>query len=184
MLMLCAAIIEEKPDRQRLERIYYGYRRQMLLTAQRVLHNRQDAEDAVQNALLGIARNIQTVPQDEKVERAYVLTAAKNSALKLLRGQRRRAEMLDIADVHIPSGDDLFLQAMNSLDYDLLMRALRQLDPVYRDVLLLVYVQEQSLDAAADILQRKKETVRKQLQRGKRLLAELCDKEGLCYGRE
>lgn len=182
MLMLCAAMIDEKPDQLRFERIYYSYRKQMLLVALRVLHNQDEAEDAVQNALLGIARNIQSVPQEEKVERAYVLTAAKNAALALLPKQQRRWETLDLADVNASSGDDLFLQAMNRLDYDLLLRCLRQLDPIYRDVLLLVYVQEQSLDAAADILRRKKETVRKQLQRGKRLLAELCEKEGLCYG--
>lgn len=182
MLMLCATMIDEKPDQLRFERIYYSYRNQMLFTAERVLHNRDEAEDAVQNALLGIARNIKTVPNDEQVERAYVLTAARNAALQLLPKQQRRSEMLDIADLSVQSGDDLFLQAMNSLDYDLLLRCLRQMDPIYRDVLLLVYVQEQSLDATADILQRKKETVRKQLQRGKRLLAELCEKEGLCYG--
>ena len=35
--------------------------------------------------------------------------------------------------------------------------------------------------AAADVLGRPYETLRKQLQRGKRLLIELCRKEGLCY---
>lgn len=184
MLLLYTAMIDEKPDQLRFERIYYSYRKQMLLTAERVLHNRDEAEDAAQNALLGIARNIKTVPQDERVERAYVLTAARNAALQLLPKQQQRDNTLDITDLNVRSKTDMFQQVVNSLDYDLLLRAMRQLDPIYRDVLLLVYVQEQSLDAAADILQRKKETVRKQLQRGKRLLAELCEKEGLCYGTE
>lgn len=182
MLMLCAAMIDDEKEQSRFEQIYYSYRKQMLLVADRVLHNLDEAEDAVQNALLGIARNIKTVPQDERMERAYVLTAARNAALQLLPKQQQRDQMLDIAELSVESGDNLFLQAMSSLDYDLLLRCLRQLDPIYRDVLLLVYVQEQSLDATADILGRKKETVRKQLQRGKRLLAELCEKEGLCYG--
>lgn len=184
MLLLYTAMIDEKPDQLRFERIYHSYRKQMMLVADRVLHNRDEAEDAVQNALLGIARNIKNVPQDERVERAYVLTAAKNAALLLLPKQQQRNAMLDISDLNLQSQDDLFQQVLNCLNYDLLMRAMRQLDPIYRDVLLLVYVQEQSLDAAANILQRKKETVRKQLQRGKKLLIELCRKEGMCFGQD
>ena len=114
----------------------------------------------------------------------YVLTAAKNAALLLLPKQQQRDNTLDITELNIQSKDDLFQQVVNSLDYDLLLRAMRQLDPLYRDVLMMVYVQEQSVEATADILQRKKETVRKQLQRGKKLLIELCGKEGMYFGQD
>lgn len=184
MILLYTAIIDEKPNQMRFERIYYSYRKQMMLVAERILHNRDEAEDAVQNALFGIAKNIKNVPQDERMERAYVLTAAKNAALLLLPKQQRREAILDISDLNLQSWDNPFQQVMNSLDYNLLLRAMQQLDPLYRDVLLLIYVQEQSLDATASILQRKKETVRKQLQRGKKLLIELCRKEGMCFGQK
>lgn len=69
----------------------------------------------------------------------------------------------------------------NCRDYELLLRSIRQMDAPYREVLMLVYVQEQTPKAAADVLGRPYETLRKQLQRGKRLLIELCRKEGLCY---
>lgn len=184
MLMLCAAMIDDEKEQSRFEQIYYSYRKQMLLVADRVLHNLDEAEDAVQNALFGIARNIKNVPQGESVERAYVLTAAKNAAFLLLPKQQQRDATLDITDLNISSKDDLLQQVVNSLDYDLLLRAMRKLDPAYRDVLMLVYVQEQSMDAVADILQRKKETVRKQLQRGKKKLIELCREEGMNFGQE
>lgn len=184
MLLMYMAMIDDKPDQLRFERIYYSYRKQMIRVAERVLHNPDEAEDAVQNALLGIARNIKNVPQDERVERAYALTASKNAALLLLPKQQQRDNTLDFTELNIQSKDDLFQQVVNSLDYDLLLRAMRQLDPIYRDVLMMVYVQEQSVEAAADILQRKKETVRKQLQRGKKLLIELCVKEGMCFGQD
>lgn len=184
MLLLYTAMIDEKPDQLRFERIYYSYRKQMMVVADRVLHNVDEAEDAVQNALLGIARNIKTVPQDERVERAYVLTAAKNAALSMLPKKQLRDSMVDISELKVAGSEDLFQQVMNCQDYDLLLRVMRQMEPPYREVLMLVYVQGQSIKAAADILCRKEETVRKQLQRGRKQLIELCRKEGMCFAQD
>ena len=55
MLLFYTAMIDDKPDQLRFERVYHSYRRQMLVVAERVLHDREEAEDAVQNALLGLA---------------------------------------------------------------------------------------------------------------------------------
>ncbi len=180
-MLLYTAIIEEKPDQMRFERIYLGYCKQMVFVAMGVLHNMSDAEDAVQNALLGIARNIKNVPEDDRIERAYVLTAAQNAALSL-RSRKQPTELtLDISDIPIPSTEDLFQRVLDSQNYDLLLRAIRQMESPYREVLMLVYVQEQNIKEAAETLCRKEETVKKQLQRGKRLLIELCKKEGMCF---
>jgi len=184
MLLLYTAMIDEKPDQLRFERIYYSYRKQMLVVADRVLHNVDEAEDAVQNALLGIARNIKTVPQDERVERAYVLTAAKKAALSMLPKKQLRDSMVDISELKVAASEDLFQQVMNCQDYDMLLRAMRQMEPPYREVLMLVYVQEQTVKAAADILRRKEETVRKQLQRSRKQLIELCRKEGMSFAQD
>jgi RNA polymerase sigma-70 factor (ECF subfamily) len=181
MLLMYTAMIEEMPARTRFERIYDNYCKQMVFVAMGVLHNTQDAEDAVQNALLGIARNMQNVPEDDRIERAYVLTAAKNAALNLLPGKQLRDSIQDISDLPIPSTEDLFQKVLDSQNYDLLLRAMQQLESPYREVLMLIYVQEQSIKEAAKILCRKEETVKKQLQRGKTQLIALCRKEGMCF---
>lgn len=181
MLLMYTAMIDEKPERTRFERIYHSYCKQMVFVAMGVLHNMSDAEDAVQNALLGIAGNIKNVPEDDRIERAYVLTAAKNAALNLLPGKQLRDSIQDIAQIPIPSTEDLFQKVLESQNYDLLLRAMEQLEAPYREVLMLIYVQEQSIKEAAKILCRKEETVKKQLQRGRRQLIELCRKEGMCF---
>lgn len=175
------AMIEEAPNRTRFERIYNSYCKQMVFVATGVLHNTQDAEDAVQNALLGIARNIENVPEDDRIEKAYVLTAAKNAALTMLAKKQPIELSQDISELPIPSTDDLFQKVLNSQNYDLLLRAMKQLESPYREILMLIYVQEQSIKEAADTLCRKEETVKKQLQRGRRQLIELCRKEGMCF---
>ena len=70
---------------------------------------------------------------------------------------------------------------MLSQDYDLLLRAMRQMPSPYREVLLMVCVQEQCVKDTAAILHRREGTVRQQLNRGKKLLVALCRKEGMCF---
>ena len=62
MLMLYAAVIDDAEDIKKFEKIYYEYREQMFFVANKILRDSYEAEDAVQNALLGIARSIRTLP--------------------------------------------------------------------------------------------------------------------------
>lgn len=185
MLFMYAAMIDDKTEQLCFEHIYNNYRKQMLLVAERILHQPEDAEDAVQIALLRIAQRIKSIPTgNSQVLRAYVLTCAKNAALSMLPKKQRQDSMINISELPLSSSDDLFEQVMASQDYDLLLRAMRKLEPPYREVLMLVYVEEQSVKHAAAILRRREGTVRQQLNRGKKLLVTLCRKEGMCFEQE
>ncbi len=185
MFFLYAAMIDDETEQLRFADIYHGYRKQMLLVARRVLNNDEDAEDAVQAAFWGIAQRMKAVPSDNPQKlRAYVLTAAKNAALSMLPKKQQRANIIDISELAIASDEDLFQQVMLSQDYDLLLRAMRQMPPPYREVLLMIYVQELSVKEAAAILHRREGTVRQQQNRGKSLLVTLCRKEGLCFAQK
>lgn len=185
--MLYANMIDEPEEVARFEDIYYGYRKQMLLAARQVLLNEQDAEDAVQAALLGIARRIKTIRTDEpNMLRAYVLLAAKNAAIDLKRRRDRLPEEADVEPQELPNPaqEDLFEWLTASMDYALLLNAMQKLESPYREVLFLCCVHQQSPSAAAEILHRKPGTVRQQLKRGRAMLVELCRKEGMCFGEE
>lgn len=184
MLMFYMAMIDDEADQLRFADIYNQYRKQMLYVSYHILNDYQEAEDAVQVALLGIAQHIASVPAgNEKVVKAYVLTAARNAALNLA-AKKKRLEADNILDFPLTSNDDLFEQVAASEDYGLLMNAMGQLPIHYREVLMLIYVQEQSIKDTAAILKRREGTVRQQLNRGKRMLVELCRKEGMCFEKE
>ena len=68
--MLYAAVIDDAEDIKKFEKIYYEYREQMFFVANKILRDSYEAEDAVQNALLGIARSIRTVSYTHLVPRA------------------------------------------------------------------------------------------------------------------
>ncbi len=179
MLFLYMALIDEKADQDTFACIYQTYRKQMALVALHILHNREDAEDALQATLLKLAEHIQSVPKDDpKKLRAYVLTAAKHTALTML---KQRKETADVTELNLAAEGDLFEQVQTSLAYETLLRAFRRLPSPYREVLMLVYVHDQSVQAAADVLHRKAGTVRQQLSRGRQLAVALCREEGLSF---
>ncbi len=182
MLMLYAAVIDDAEDIKRFERLYYSYRKQMFYVANELLHDTYEAEDAVQNALLGIARNIKSLPEcDDALIRAYVLTAAKNAALNLLPKKQRRDSELDIDTLELADDDNVFKKLAASDDREKLMRAMDKLPDIYRDVLLLHCVYGLKASRTAQLLGRKTSTVNKQITRGRKLLAGLCVQEGMVF---
>ena len=111
--------------------------------------------------------------------RAYVLTAAKNAALNMLPKKQQREELLDISELDIADDQNLFEQVAASEEYERLFRAIRGIPAIYRDVLMLKYVQELTMKEIAALLGRKTSTVHQQITRGKKLLIEQCRKEGM-----
>ena len=178
-MLLYAALIDDPQEQRRFVSIYENYRKQMYAVAINVLHDPELAEDAVHNAFLGIASSMKCVPKgtDDSV-RAYVLVCAKNAARRVLAKELRQRDLTNSLielPLDAPSAYEEFEQ---SEDYDRLVKAIRRLSPIYRDVLLMHYVYELRLDEIAARLERKKGTVKQQLERGKKQLLELYRKEG------
>lgn len=177
-LIMFAALIDDETDLQRFERIYETYSPQMLRVALGILDDRTEAEDAVHEALLGIARTIHTVPKrPEPVIRAYVLTAARNAAWRMLPEKKRRDQLLDIDELRLPAREDLFQQLLRSEERELLERCLGALPQLYREVLLLRYVAGMKPKAIGQLLGRPTATVQQQLTRAKARLAHIYQQE-------
>lgn len=182
MLMIYASVIDDTAELRKFEEIFYAYRDQMFFVANKILNDEPEAEDAVQNAFMGIAQNIKSLPTDDKrVVRAYTLTAAKNAALNLLPQKQRRDMQLDIDEVDIADDEDVFELVADSEDRETISRAIEKLPDIYGDVLLLHCVCGLKIENTALMLGRKKATVKKQLTRARRLVVKLCIEEGMVF---
>ena len=157
-----------------LEAIVDSYQKQMMFVAHSILHNRQDAEDAVQTALLRISRQLGSLPQNEQARRAYVLTAAKHCALNLL---PKRPETVDLDSIVVADSNDPFEAVAASGEYERLLSAIKSLPSIYRDVLMLRYVQQLDTKEIARLLDSPRSTVQKQITRAKSLLLQIYQKE-------
>ena len=179
-----AALIDNQADLLKFNELVERYQEEMLRIARSVLRDHQLAEDAVQNALYGVAVSFSHVPaENPDAVHTYLLSCAKYAALRLLRAERK-IETVEITDLsELSRGEDpTFDEIRRSEDYARLLHAIEQLDEIYQDVLLHFYVFDQSVKEIARLFGRKPTTVRQQLSRGRRLLAEICRKEGILHG--
>ena len=184
ILIVFAALIDDQEDLHRFNKLVEDYQGEMLRIAGSILHDHHLAEDAVQNALYGVALSFQHVPADDRdATHAYLLSCAKYAALRIKHTEQRfdTVELINAAEYN-PEEDPTFRQVQLSDDYEGLLRAIRQLDEIYQDVMLHYYVFDQSVKEIASLFGRQPSTIRQQLTRGRRLLAEICRKEGIISG--
>lgn len=177
MLALYMAFVDDETDKTKFEILYYAYRDRMYVTAESVLHNRQDAEDAVHDTFLKIARNMKSIddPHSQRTL-SYVLKATKNTAINLLHKNKAKTTV-NFEDMDELSDAD-FLENLNITEnYQRIVHAILDLDDTYKDVLFFHFVQEMKIDQVAELLGRKKSTVKQQLVRGKKILLEVLEEK-------
>lgn len=168
MLIIPMALVEaERQDK--FMQLYARYHRLMLYRAYRILGNKEDAEDAVQEALLAIARHFYKISDVESPKtRAFVVIIVERKSIDLL---RRRREGLPLADAALLPAPN---EPMHSLSP--LAEAITALPTRDRQLLTLRAVCGLSPAETARLLGMKLTAVYKAEQRAKKRLRELLNK--------
>ncbi|MCR5610728.1 MAG: sigma-70 family RNA polymerase sigma factor [Clostridiales bacterium] len=181
------ALIDDESERRLFEELYCSYKNQMFSVARSILNNDAEAEDAVHDAFLKLAkRSMPTVSRiaDGRDRRNYLLKMVKNMSLNMKRDRKPTVDPEDpgAGASALKSGrirDDDFVNAIcDRFEYERTVRAITGLDSIYRDVLYYHFVLELTIPQTAKALGRREHTVRKQLVRGKRLLIDKLEKNG------
>ena len=170
-MLVYLAVIDEPAQKTKFETVYHQYRGLMYYVAYRILNNASDAEDAVHDAFVAIAKHIQNIsdPVCPKTQ-SYVVTIVENKAIDLYRRKQRREtlpleeELLGSVDTPEPLG---------------LTECIVKLPPSYRQVILLKYHQGLSCKEIAALLGMSLPAVQKLDQRAKEKLRQLAEKEGI-----
>ena len=178
MLMFYMSLIDNDDDRAKFEMLYNEYRKRMVYIAYSVLGNNEDAEDAVHDTFIKIARNMNSIGDPKSNEAlSYVLKATKNTAINLSQKNTTRNKHIHLEDVeNIP--DEQFLEKLRIQEnYEEVVNAIRSLDDTYRDVLFYHFVESMKIKDIADLLDRNKSTVQQQIIRGKKKLLEILEND-------
>lgn len=171
-MLVYLAMLDSAEEQSKFEQIYEAYRSLMYYAAYEILHNQQDAEDAVHDAFLRIIKNMDKIqaPVCPKTK-SYIVTITENRAIDLYRRQKRHPEVeyedgVKGIQVEYTGGNDL-------------ARSIGKLPPKYRQVLILKYRHGYSPREIARILGISEANVKKLDQRAKAKLERICEEEGL-----
>ena len=141
MLILYMSFIDDEIHRRLFEKIYMTYRKQMFLVARAVLSNDSDAEDAVHDVFLKIAKSqmqkIGSIQGGGGCRRSYLLKATKHQAIDHLRKKQRQrtvmnAEREDALKSIVELSDNQLVDMIsNGIAYDCILRVIASLDDIY-----------------------------------------------------
>lgn len=178
--VIYANIIDDPKHLVKFEEIYEAYYKQIFYAANRILNDAYEAEDAVQDAFIGIARNMKTVSKiTNKTDLFYyVQTAAKHAALNRLPKKKIYAESVPLDDAPVISDNSFWETLCNKLTCETLVEAIAAVPETYREVLYYHLVMGFSVKETASLLNIKVATAKQQLVRGKKVLIQEAEKRG------
>ncbi len=171
MLLFYLAVIDGGEQKRTFEYYYLTYRMQMFAAAMSVLKNTADAEDAVHNAFLGLAKHIDVLlDASEENAKCYCIKASRNAALNIVRKNSYTDSTVSIEDMYDEADETALEDVLQNAEYQEVLNVVNSLDSVYRDVLYMHFVMDMPVKKIADVLDRKLSTVKQQLVRGKKML--------------
>lgn len=143
------------------------------------VHDLQDAEDLMIEAFARIARARPKLTGN--TFRAYLFRTGRNLALRYHAGRTRRELPFCFDELERePAGGALPEAAVAAQEQRRVLHlCMRNLDPDQREALWLVYFERMSYAESARVMHKKPKQLDYLLQKGKRLLRELLEKEGV-----
>lgn len=126
-----------------------------------ILHNREDAEDAVSEAVLKAYEKLHTLRKTEHFQ-AWIMQIAANEA-KRIYAKNKRVSPVENMEEYMPDFRD---------EYHELWDMVMELDIAYREVIILYFYERFSIKEIGEILHIAEGTVKSRLFRGKKQLKE------------
>ncbi len=180
MFYLYYFMIENEEDCEKFDRIIEEHERMMFRVMFSITKDKMYAEEAMQSALVSIARNISHIETDNPIMlKSYIYTVAENAGIDAWRRKMRESRVLNIDEfTNISIDDRLIDKTCNKENMKKLLAMLRTLKPSHREVVVLSLLHGHSLCQIADELDKNYSTVRKHLERGKKKLAKMIKEAG------
>jgi RNA polymerase sigma-70 factor (ECF subfamily) len=144
--------------------------------AYRILHNRNDAEDAVQNAFMSLINHLDIVKDvNDNKTKSFIVIITRNASIDIYRRNRKRVEEpYEEQDTALMSNEPSLEELEISKEaFQILLRKIQSLDHKFADVVILKYVHQLSNEEIGKVLHISQDNVRLRLFRAKRMLLEI-----------
>lgn len=171
-MLVYLEMMDTPEEKSKFEVLYVKYKKLMYYVAFGILKNEEDAEDAVHQAFLNVAENMEKIDDAVSVRtKSFLVTIAENRALDICRQRMRRQE--------VPYEEGLIGLNVEYTGSVVLAYCITKLPPNLREVILMKYRHGCSDKAIAKAFNVSEVYVRKLIQRAKEKLHDLCQEEGL-----
>ena len=182
MLSFYLALLEEENDKIKFRYIYNKYKCLMGKFAFSITKDRQTAIDAVTNAFISIAKNIDSFPDksNPRHEKDYVYMVVKHAAIDLVRKREKLQKIIWQKDMdYIQTDETPFDEFVGNEGVHDIIKCIESMPETYKDILKFKYVFDMSNAQIAQALGIPQNTVKVKCTRGKVVLHEILKQRGL-----
>lgn len=173
MLIFLLSALDSDEDRQQFVLLYNNFHQQMERIALQILNDQRDAEDAVQNAFLQVIRHFRKISNISCEELPFwLISIVKNEALMIRRKRKN--------EVPFEDWNGFVEQSENVSSYTELVALFARLPETYRAVLEMKMILGYTDREIAYHLNISETAVSTRANRGRKLLREIAEKEGIC----
>jgi RNA polymerase sigma-70 factor (ECF subfamily) len=168
MLYFFLAMLETQEERDKFTLIYERYYKLLIDIAYSILHNGQDAEDAVQQAFLKLLPNlgkIEDVSSHQTVK--YLVIMVRRVCFYMYNNKIIHIPFEDLTEGDLGILEDDLIERM---EYAELLERVKSLPDIYGDVLYLMYCEDFSVKEIASSLDITVNAAKKRLERARQQL--------------
>ena len=180
MLSAFLSMIKDETERELVRSLYEANEQIMYNIAYNILHNRTDAEDAVQDSFVRVINHLEKICEiDCNETRFYLVIIVKNVSLNMLKKKQRHPE-IDIDEVYdVQTDDNIEDEILDKINSEEIRNALRELSDNDYEILFLYLVKEHNLSEIADLIGISANLARQRIFRARKRLIKLLGKRGI-----
>ena len=184
MLALYLNDINGQPNKDKFEEIYRIYEQKMYAIAYKILRHKENAEDAVHDALEVIVKKIDTIGEVRTAKTwNYIQVIVKNKAIRIYNSKKGKKEFVTddinlLVDIQNYFEDVETIATRNDM-VNYMANILLELPEKCREVMYLRYYNELSYADVAEILDTTEENARQIARRTRKMLAKKLTEQGV-----
>ena len=157
-----------------LERLYREHKQLMYKTAFSVLHNPEQAEDAVQEAFLRVIKKYSKFSSYSCNENAaYLVIIVRGISLNMLDADKRLTEL----DDDLSATDNVVETVHGDIAYEQIVCNIEKLSPALKNIATMLWVDNLSEREIAELLDMNINTVRSSASRARKQLKKMLEEE-------
>ncbi|MCL2638028.1 MAG: RNA polymerase sigma factor [Oscillospiraceae bacterium] len=179
-MFLILSTIENEQERRDIAALYEQHRHTFLHIAMGITHNKQKAEDAVQDAFVEIIKRKDKIfSLDCNHLRSYLVITVKHRAINIMRKYEKLSDTaFDELDYNLESGEEAVdEQVINKINHERLMALVNALDEKYKTAVEMKYILDFSIKDIAARLSISQENVKTRLHRARAQLKKQLESE-------
>lgn len=180
MLSAVLSMLSDETDKELVRSLYENNEQLMYNIAYNILHNRSDAEDAVQDAFVSVINHLEKIREINCNEtRFYIVIIVKNISLNMLKKKQHHPEV-DIDEIFDTQSDEnVEVEALGKINSEIIRETLRELSDKDYEIMFLYLIKEHTPSEIAQLLGITGNQARQRIFRARQRLIKLLEKRGI-----